>query len=70
MKSAGLLLLIVGLLMTLYTGFTFITKENVVEVGELVITKDNEHSVNWKPYVGFGVMAVGGAFFLFGRKKT
>jgi hypothetical protein len=40
MKTAGVILLIAGLLMTLYTGFTYFTKEKVVDLGEIQITKD------------------------------
>jgi hypothetical protein len=68
-KTAGIIILIVGLVMTLYTGFTYATKEKVVDVGNLEITKDKEHSVNWQPYVGFGIMVVGGVVLLLGRKK-
>jgi uncharacterized membrane protein YidH (DUF202 family) len=70
MKTAGIIILIVGLLMTIYTGFTYVTKEKVVDLGELKITKDNQHSVNWQPYVGIGVMVIGGAVLLLGRKKS
>jgi hypothetical protein len=52
MKTAGIIFLIVGLLMTLYTGFTYVTKEKVVDLGSLEVTKDDEHTVNWQPYVG------------------
>ena len=69
MKAAGIIILIVGLLMTLYTGFTYVTKEKVVDLGELEITKDNQHSANWQPYIGIGVMVFGGAVLLLGRKK-
>ena len=56
--------------MTLYTGFTYITKDKVVELGDLVITKDREHSVNWQPYLGIGVMIVGGVALILSRKKS
>jgi len=69
-KTAGIIILVVGLFMTLYTGFTYITKDKVVDLGELQITKDNHHSVNWQPYIGIGVMVIGGAFLTFGRKKS
>ena len=69
MKKAGIIIFIIGLLMTLYTGFTYITKEKIVDVGELEITKDDEHSVNWQPYVGIGVMVIGGALLIGDRKK-
>jgi hypothetical protein len=70
MKTAGIIILIVGLLMTLYTGFTYVTKEKVVDLGPLEITKNNEHAINWQPYVGIGVMVFGGAVLLLSRKKT
>jgi hypothetical protein len=70
MKTAGIIILIVGLLMTLYTGFTFVTKEKVVDLGDLEITKDNQHTLNWQPYVGIGAMLVGGVVLILGRKKS
>jgi len=69
-KTAGIIILIVGLLMTLYTGFTYVTKEKVVDLGELEITKDNSHTLNWQPYVGIGIMVIGGAVLILGRKKS
>jgi uncharacterized membrane protein YidH (DUF202 family) len=68
-KIAGIIILIVGLLMTVYTGVTYVTKEKVVDLGELQITRDDHHDVNWQPYVGIGVMIVGGVVLVLGRKK-
>jgi LPXTG-motif cell wall-anchored protein len=70
MKTAGLIIFIVGFIMTLYTGFTYVTKEKVVDLGALEITKDNQHSVNWLPYVGIGVMVISGGVLVLGRKKS
>jgi hypothetical protein len=70
MKTAGIIILIVGLLMTLYTGFTYVTKEKVVDLGKLEITKDNQHTVNWQPYVGIGMMIIGGVVLILDRKKS
>ena len=69
LKTVGILLLVVGLLMTLYTGFTYITKEKVVDVGGLEITRDDEHTINWQPYLGIAAMVIGGAVLILGRKK-
>ena len=69
MKQAGIIILVVGLLMTVYTGFTYFTKEKVVDLGAIEITKENEHTVDWQPYVGIGVMVIGGAVLIAGRKK-
>lgn len=69
MKTAGIILLVVGLVMTLYTGFTYVTKEKVVDLGNLEITTDDRHSVQWQPYVGIGTMVLGGALLLLSRRK-
>lgn len=69
MKIAGIILLIAGLVMTAYTGFTYVTTEKVVDLGALEITKDNEHSVNWQPYTGVGLMIIGAVVLLLDRKK-
>ena len=41
MKTAGIIIFIVGLLMTLYTGFTYVTKEKVVDLGEIEIRTES-----------------------------
>jgi uncharacterized membrane protein YidH (DUF202 family) len=69
MKATGIIILIVGLLMTIYTGFNYVTKEKVVDLGELEITKDNQHNVHWQPYLGIGMMVIGGVVLILGRKK-
>ena len=69
MKTAGIILLVVGLVMTLYTGFTYVTKEKVVDLGNLEITADDHHRVQWQPYVGIGTMVIGGAALLLSKKK-
>jgi hypothetical protein len=53
--------------MTLHTGFTYVTKDKVVDLGALEITKNNEHEITWQPYLGIGVMVIGGAFLLLSR---
>ena len=69
MKTAGIILLVVGLVMTLYTGFTNVTREKVVDLGDIEITAEDEHSVQWQPYVGIGTMVIGGALLFLERRK-
>jgi hypothetical protein len=70
MKQAGIVILLVGLLMTLYSGFSYFTKEKVVDLGSIEITRDKEHAVDWQPYVGIGVMIAGGAILVFSKRRT
>lgn len=68
MKIAGIIILVVGLLMTLYTGFTYVTKEKVLDVAGLELTRDDHHSISWQPYVGIATMVIGGVVLLASRK--
>lgn len=70
MKTAGILLFIVGLLMTIYTGFTYVTQDKVLDVGGIELTKDDHHTVSWQPYVGIATMVIGGVTLVLGRKKS
>ena len=63
MKPGGviaLLLIIVGVIVLAYGGYTsFTTKENVAKIGPLEINKHEEHPVPIGPIVG-GLCIVGG----------
>jgi hypothetical protein len=69
MKKIGMIILVIGLLITIFTGFKFITKEKVVDLGNIEITHNKKHSLAWSPLVGVAVMLVGGGVLLFGAKK-
>jgi hypothetical protein len=45
MKTLGIVLLIVGALMMAITGFNYITKEKVVDLGGLEINKERSHPI-------------------------
>ncbi len=70
MKQIGFILLVVGILITAYTGFNYVTKEKVVDIGPLEITQDKNHSVAWSPIIGIAVIVLGGGLVLFGNKKA
>lgn len=68
MKKLGLVLIVVGLLFTVITGFKFFTKEKVVDLGKVEINKSEPHKVNWSPYLGIVIMVAGGLFVVLGPK--
>jgi len=70
MKTTGIVLLVVGLLLTIYTSFSFFTKEKVIDIGELEVTADKKHNMNWSPIVGIVIMVVGGVITWQGSKKS
>ena len=45
-KTIGLAIVVIGLIMTLYTGFTYVTREKIVDIGSVEITADKDHTCN------------------------
>jgi Na+-transporting NADH:ubiquinone oxidoreductase subunit NqrF len=68
MKKAGIVILILGLVLTLVTTVTFFTREKIVDMGEIQISANKRHNLNWSPFIGLAVMAVGGVLLLVPKK--
>lgn len=59
MKVTGILLFIIGLALTIFTTVKFFTKEKVVDLGKIEITRNKPHSFSWSPIIGIAVMTAG-----------
>ena len=68
MKKTGVLILVAGLLITVFTGFHFVTKKKVVDVGNLEISQHKNHVLTWSPFIGVAVMVVGGVVLFYSAK--
>jgi hypothetical protein len=69
MKNLGILIIIIGLGLTVFTAFTYFTKEKVVSLGDVEITANKPHHLNWSPLIGIAVMGVGGIVLWQSYKK-
>lgn len=69
MKNLGTVLIVIGILMMLITGFNYVTKENVVNAGPIQINKKENHPVQWSPIVG-GVLLAAGLILSLSNKKS
>ena len=69
MKKAGILVIILGLVLTAFSAFTFFTKEKVVDIGKIEITRNKPHHLNWSPLIGIAVMGIGGVMLWQSCKK-
>lgn len=69
MRTIGIVLVVIGIVMLAYTGFTFITKEKVVDLGPVEINKTTRHPVQWSPVVGILLLAGGVAIILTDKKR-
>jgi drug/metabolite transporter (DMT)-like permease len=69
-QTLGIVLLVIGIVMLIYSGFSYTKREKVVDAGPVHISADKEKSVNWPPYAG-GILVVGGIILLaVGNRRT
>jgi uncharacterized iron-regulated membrane protein len=67
MRNLGIILLVVGLIMTAFTGFTLITKKEVVDLGVVEINREEKTPIYWSPITG-GILAAAGLALLVASK--
>jgi hypothetical protein len=63
MKSAAVILIIIGITIVIWGAFGFQTREKVVDIGPIHATKDQTHDVPYGPVAG-AIIAIGGVFLL------
>ena len=64
MTLAGVALIVLGALALAYQGFTYTTRETVLDIGPLHATADRQKTMSLSPVLGFAALA-GGAVLLF-----
>jgi len=68
-RTIGIILIIIGAAMLIWTGFSYTKKEKVVDAGPLQISVNKQKTVNWPPYLG-GILLIGGIVIVATSKKT
>ncbi len=69
LKTAGILIIAIGLSITLYTGLDYISRDKIIDIGGLEVTTEKNKSVKWESFIGVGIMVVGGLVYLTGKMK-
>ena len=67
-KTLGMILIALGLVGLVWGGFTYTTREKVVDLGPIDISRDKTHSVPLPPI--FGAVALIGGIVLLVTDKT
>jgi hypothetical protein len=70
MKNAGIGLIVIGIVMLVWSGFTYTTRENVVDMGPLQVNLDKKERVNFPPYVGAIVAVIGIVLVVSDKRKS
>ena len=69
MKTVGIVLIIIGIVMMVFRSFNFTEKKKVADLGPLEINKQENHTVNWPLYAGI-VVTVAGVVVLVASNKN
>lgn len=70
MKILGFILIGLGIIMMVYTGFNYVSKEKVVDLGPIELTAEKNHPVKWSPIVGIVLLAGGIAVVVIDKRKN
>jgi hypothetical protein len=69
MTIAGIILIVVGLAALALGGFSYTTRETVVDLGPLQATAERERNFPLPPVAGVAAVAAGVALLVVGRRK-
>jgi uncharacterized membrane protein len=68
-RNLGIILIIIGAVMLIWTSFTYTKKEKVIDAGPLQVSVDRQKTVNWPPYLG-AILLIGGIIIVVTGKKS
>ena len=69
MKNLGVVLIVIGMIMMVWTGFNYVTRERVVDVGPVHVDANKSHPVQWSPIVGGVILAAGIVVMVTNKRK-
>lgn len=68
MKTAALILIVLGILGLVYGGFSYTNETHEAKLGPIELTVKDRKTVNVPIWIGIGAIVIGGAMLL-GSKK-
>lgn len=70
MKNIGIILIVLGGIMTVFTGFNIITKKEVADLGPIEINKEEKTPVYWSPITGLILLVAGVIVVLVDKRRV
>jgi len=68
-KTIGSIMIVLGIVMLIWTGFTYTKKEKVIDAGPIQVSADRQKMVSWPSYTG-AILLIGGIVVLVTAKKS
>jgi hypothetical protein len=69
MKSLGIVLVVIGIIMIVIRGFSVTTEKNVVDAGPIQINKKENKWIGWPTYAGVALAALGVVLLVSDKKS-
>ena len=69
-RTAGLILTVVGLVVMIWGGFGFTTREKVLDIGPIEATKETTRYMPYAPVIGGIIFAGGLAVLIASRSRS
>lgn len=73
MRALGIILIVIGIAMMVFTGINFEKDKKVMEIGSVEIDKSEDKHIGWPIYAGGAVTAAGVVLTIIGftrKRKT
>jgi uncharacterized membrane protein YdcZ (DUF606 family) len=68
MKTLAILLIVIGGIMTVFTGFNLVTKKEVADIGPIEVTKTEKTPIYWSPITG-AILLIAGILVMVSTKR-
>ena len=68
-KTLGMILIALGLFGLAWGGFTYTTREKIVDIGPIHATREQTHNVPLPPIAGAVALIAGGVLLVAGRRR-
>jgi hypothetical protein len=69
MKTLGIILVVIGVGFTIFSGFNYMNENKVVKIGNFEITNTDIDRFSWSPYAGIACLSLGGVILLLSVKE-
>ncbi len=70
MKTLGIILIVIGIAMLIFRGFSFTKEKKLIDAGPIELNTKEKKNVSWPMYAGGIAVAAGVIVLLAGRNKS
>lgn len=70
MKTLGIILIVIGIAMLIFRGFSFTKEKKLIDAGPIELNTKEKKNVSWPMYAGGIAIAAGVIVLLAGRNKS